>query len=100
MSTYSKWYNSLSRIIANHYAHCSRGELAEACFRAGYEAGKPNEYKFIPQTVCVQEGTVINITDGDFRGKWVSTKEGWVPYKLTPSEQHENHTSNTGVIFL
>ena len=40
MNTYSEWYNSLSRIIANHYAHCSRDELAEACFKAGYEAGK------------------------------------------------------------
>lgn len=40
MNTYSEWYNSLSRIIANHYAHCSRDELAEACFRAGHEAGK------------------------------------------------------------
>ena len=82
MNTYSAWYNSLSRIIANHYANCSRDELAEACFRAGYEAGKPKEYEDIPQTVCVQEGTVINIADGDSRGKWVSTKEGWAPYKL------------------
>lgn len=40
MKSYSEWYNSLSRIIANHYARCSRQELAEACFRAGYEAGK------------------------------------------------------------
>ena len=40
-----------------------------------------NEYTDLPQTVCTQEGTVINVTDGDFRGKWVSTKEGWVPHK-------------------
>lgn len=81
MNTYSEWYNSLSRIIANHYSRCSRQELAEACFRAGYEAGKPNEYKFVPQTACVKEGTVINIADGDFPGKLVSTKEGWGPLK-------------------
>ena len=86
MSTYSKWYNSLSRIIANHYTHCSRQELAEACFKAGYEAGKPKEYEDIPQTVCVKEGTVINISDGPNRGRWVSTKEGWVPYKLLPED--------------
>ena len=39
------------------------------------------EYTGLPQTVCAQEGTVINVTDGDFRGKWVSTREGWVPLK-------------------
>lgn len=43
MKSYSEWYNSLSRIIANHYANCSRQELAEAAFRAGYEAGKNNK---------------------------------------------------------
>jgi hypothetical protein len=39
------------------------------------------EYKDLPQAVLAQEGTVINISDGDNKGKWVSTKEGWIPLK-------------------
>ena len=62
MNPYSEWYNSLPRIAINHYDNCSRQELAEACFRAGYEA-----VKSLP---------------------------------IQPTEQTENYTSNTGVIFL
>jgi hypothetical protein len=43
MKSYSEWYNSLSIIVANHYANCSRYELAEAVFKAGYEAGQNSE---------------------------------------------------------
>ena len=39
------------------------------------------EYKELPQVVFAQEGTVINISDGDNSGKWVSTREGWIRIK-------------------
>lgn len=55
------------------------------------------EYKDLPQCVFAQEGTLINISDGDNRGKWVSTKEGWIRYypqcrqpnNLTPAQKHQ-----------
>lgn len=53
------------------------GTLRAEC----HELNPMPEYKELPQTVFVQEGTVINISDGDNRGKWVSTKEGWIPLK-------------------
>lgn len=43
MNPYSAWYNSLSKIAVNHYATCSRYELAQAAFKAGYEAGRKAE---------------------------------------------------------
>ena len=36
------------------------------------------EYALIPQTLPVDEGTVIRITDGPHVGLWKSTREGWV----------------------
>ncbi len=56
-------------------------QLEEAITSECKELHPIPEYKDLPQSAFTQEGTVINISDGDNRGKWVSTKEGWIPLK-------------------
>jgi len=70
MKSYSDWYNSLSRIVTNHYAKCSRYELAEVAFKAGYEAALKGT-EIPPDYECVACGRTHSFD------KWQSFTPRW-----------------------